>query len=46
MSEDRVPLLKDRTVPKDTAPSRRRPDFVIRLPHLEVPVDPKPNAGR
>jgi hypothetical protein len=44
MSEDRVPLLRDRTVPKDTAPSRSRPDIVIRLPHLEIPIDPKPTT--
>ena len=43
MSEDRVPLLKDRTVSTDTAPSRVRPDIVIRMPHLEIPVDPKPS---
>jgi hypothetical protein len=46
VSEDPVPLLKDRSVLTATAPSRSRPDMVIRLPHLEIPVDPKPHPGR
>jgi len=45
MSEDRVPL-KDRATAQPAAASRSRPDIVIRLPHLEIPVDPKPVPRR
>jgi hypothetical protein len=43
MTEDPVPLIKDHEPPQGAAASRSRPDIVIRLPHLEFPVDPKPN---
>jgi hypothetical protein len=46
MSEERVPLLKDRATARPAATSRSRPDMVIRLPHLEIPVDPKPVPRR
>ena len=42
MSEDRVPLLRDRTRPEAIAAPRRRPDIVIRRRDAEILVDPKP----
>jgi hypothetical protein len=41
MSEDRVPLLKDRTVSKPADAARIRPDIVARTTHH---VDLKPNG--
>jgi hypothetical protein len=49
MSEDQVPLLKDRATARPAATSsasRTRPDIVIHRPHLEIPVDPKPVPRR
>ena len=42
MSEDPLPL-EVRTVQRPATPSPSRPDIVVHLPHLEIPVDPKPN---
>jgi hypothetical protein len=44
MSEDRVPLLKDRTAPKTPARKPLGPDMIVRLRSIEVLVDPKPAA--
>jgi hypothetical protein len=42
MSEDRVPLLKDRAAPKSPAPKPLGPDMIVRLRGGEVLLDPKP----
>jgi hypothetical protein len=46
MSEDRVPLLKDRAAPKTPAPGLLGPEMVVRMRTAEVLVDPKPVPRR
>lgn len=44
MSEDRVPLLKDRAASKTPARTPLGPDMIVRLRGVEVLIDPKPAA--